>query len=66
MKEIYDWAPWFTELAKKIADKGEQYLIEKSNEVQWRKDNVKEPLLEYGEHNIDPFSFFYTLTKKEI
>ncbi len=64
MKEIYDWVPWFGELAQKIADNGEQYLIEKSKEVKWRKDGKKEMLLQYGNDNIDPFSFFYTLAKK--
>ncbi|MCY4361023.1 MAG: AAA family ATPase [Gammaproteobacteria bacterium] len=61
MKEIYDWVPWFRELAKKIEERGEAYLIEKAKEVDW----VKNPsLLNYGDENIDPFSFFYFLAQK--
>ena len=29
MKEIYSWVPWFRELARKISEGGETYLIEK-------------------------------------
>ena len=62
MKEIYDWVPWFRELAGKIAEGGEAYLIEKARRVNWRNENPA--LLEYGDENIDPFSFFYFLASK--
>ena len=62
MKEDYIWVPWFSELARKISNAGEQYLIEKSKEVNWIKD--KPPLLAFGDENIDPFSFFYFLASK--
>ena len=61
MKEIYSWVPWFRELAKKIEDGGEAYLIEKAKEVDWGNSRS---LLEYGDENIDPFSFFYFLAQK--
>ena len=61
MKEIYDWVPWFEELANKIADGGERYLAEKAKQVAWKGDSNKSALLRYGDENIDPFSFFYTL-----
>ena len=61
MKEIYDWVPWFRELAKKIEDGGEAYLIEKAKEVAWDGD---ESLLEFGDKNIDPFSFFRFLASR--
>ena len=61
MKEIYDWVPWFRELAKKIAEGGETYLIEKAKQVAWGEDP---PLLRYGDEGIDPFSFFYFLASK--
>ena len=61
MKEIYDWVPWFRELAKKIEAGGEEYLIEKAKEVKWGKSRR---LLEYGDENIDPFSFFYFLAQR--
>ena len=63
MKEIYDWVPWFRELAGKIAEGGEAYLIEKAKQVDWV--NEKPALLRYGSKNIDPFSFFYFLASKK-
>ena len=64
MKEIYDWVPWFEELANKIADGGEQYLIEKAKQVTWKADNTKPPLLKYGDKNIDPLSFVNTVASQ--
>lgn len=61
MKEIYDWVPWFTELARKIADGGPEYLADRAKEVAWRNDGELQGLLNYGDENIDPFSFFYTV-----
>ena len=62
MKEIYSWVPWFRELGKKIAEGGEQFLIEKAKAVTWKKaGNGDQSLLNYGDDNIDPFSFFTTL-----
>ena len=61
MKEIYDWVPWFRELARKIAGGGEAYLIEKAKLVKWGGDPS---LLKYGDEGIDPFSFFYFLASK--
>ena len=62
MKEIYDWVPWFRELAKKIESGGEKYLIEKAKEVDWAKESPA--LLGYDDQNIDPFSFFYFLASR--
>ena len=69
MSETDDWAPWFRELARKIAEGGEQYLIDKAKQVAWRvndKESSPEPygLLRYGDENIDPLSFFYTLASR--
>ena len=61
MKEIYDWVDWFRKLAKKIEAGGEAYLIEKANAVEWGSNHS---LLNYGDENIDPFSFFYFLAQK--
>ena len=59
-----DWAPWSRELARKIADGGERYLIDMAKAVPWQ-DDASSPrpygLLRYGDENIDPLSFFYTL-----
>ena len=61
MKEIYGWIPWFKELAEKIADGGEGYLIDRAKRVDWKEDGSEAALLNYGDANIDPLSFVYTL-----
>ena len=61
MKEMYDWADWFAALARKIADNEDTFLHERAKRVKWRVDKKTQPLLNYGDENIDPFSFFYTL-----
>lgn len=64
MKEIYDWVPWFTELSRKIAAGGPEYLAERAKKVTWRKDGKEQRLLNFGDENIDPFSFLYTIASK--
>ena len=65
MKETCDWALWSRELARKIADGGEQYLIDRAKLVAWKVDHGESSktfrLLDYGDENIDPLSFLYTL-----
>ncbi len=61
MKEIYDWVPWFRNLAQRIAEGGPELLIERAKKVEWKEDRSEAPLLQYGDENIDPFSFFYYL-----
>ena len=61
MKEIYAWAPYFRELARKVADHGERHLIDAAKRVAWKQEGSESPLLNYGDQNIDPFSFFYTI-----
>ena len=61
MREIYLWTDWFKELAKKIAEGDEAYLIDHAKQVAWKADRAKPPLLDYEDKNIDPFSFFYSL-----
>ena len=61
MKDVYAWIPWFDELCAKIAEGDESELARRAREVQWRKEGSVAPLLNYGDHNIDPFSFLYTL-----
>ena len=64
MKEIYAWVPWFKELANKIADGGEEYLINAAKRVEWRNDDKTQPLLRHGDENIDPFSFIYSVAAR--
>lgn len=61
MKEIYSWVPWFKELTQKIAVGGEGYLIDRAKRVAWKEDGSEAALLNYGDANIDPLSFLYTL-----
>ena len=50
MKEIYDWVPWFRELAKKIAEGDLEDFRNKARKI---ADNER--------NSNDPFSFFYFL-----
>ena len=61
IKSLFLWAPWFNELATKIAEGTEQDLIDKAKSVNWLGSRS---LLEYGDVNIDPFSFIYFLATK--
>ena len=64
MKEIYEWVPWFKELSQRIATGGERYLVERAKRVAWKDDGTESALLKYGDNNIDPLSFFYTLASQ--
>ena len=61
MKEIYAWVPWFRELAQKIAQGDERHLVERAKKVAWKEGGGEAALLKYGDANIDPLSFLYTL-----
>ena len=50
-----------SELAEKVAQRGEGYLIDRAKRVAWKEDGSEGALLNYGDTNIDPLSFFYTL-----
>ena len=62
IKQHYLWIPWVKELATKIAEGGEQYLIDRAKKVNWTSNSPV--LLRFGDENIDPFSFFYFLASK--
>ena len=64
MREIYHWTDWFSELAGKIAEGDEEFLIERAKRIAWKDDGTGPPLLDYGDENIDPFSFFYSLAQR--
>ena len=63
MREIYYWTEWFSGLADKIAEGGEEFLIERAKRIDWEAAGKEPPLL-HGDENIDPFSFFYTLAQR--
>ena len=59
MKEIYDWVPWFRELAEKIADVGEENLDDIARSMEWIRNSS------LGEiKKIDPFHFLLFLAEK--
>lgn len=58
MKGIFDWVPWFRALSAKIADAGEQGLIDRARTVDW---GVKDP---FGDGATDPLSFLYVLSSR--
>ena len=58
----YSWVPWLRELSTKIAEKGEEDLVERARAVEWTSDKL--PLLQHDDKNIDPLSFLYTLARK--
>ncbi len=61
MKEIFNWVPWFVELSQKISENDEDFLAQKARQIPWKQEGGEIPLLQYGDSNIDPFSFIYTL-----
>ena len=58
----YSWVPWFRELVRKIAEGSEADLAERAKAVDWQVDDPT--ILRYGDDNIDPFSFLYSLTSQ--
>ena len=64
MKEIYDWVPWFSALSQIIADGEETDFVEKARQVNWGNDGRSFAFLDLNDKEIDPFSFFYTLAKR--
>ncbi len=59
MKEIYDWVPWFRELARKMAAGGPAFLADHARRVSWGSDG-KVPRLLRSKVDPDPLSFIYT------
>ena len=65
MREIYSWTDWFSELAEKIAKGGEEFLIDRVKQIEWKVDGTEPPSwLTYGDEKIDPLSFFYYLVQR--
>ena len=58
----YSWVPWFKELVGLIAEHDERWLVEQAKAVDWGRDDV--PLLQFGDENIDPLSFLYSLAQR--
>ena len=59
MKELFQWVPWFGELAKKVAEGRQKGLVDRAKDVDWA--GLKCAVLEQGEDMADPLTFFYQL-----
>ncbi len=69
MKEMFHWVPWFTELAGRVAEGGEQYLNERAKRVDWgtaghaQVEHKRRPAAAaiLARESIDPLTFFAAL-----
>ncbi len=58
---MYDWVPWFGELADRVTEMDGADLVRRASRVRWKADGSPSPLMGLRDEQIDPFSFFYTL-----
>ena len=59
MKELFQWVPWFGELAKAVGEGRREGLVEAAKNVDWA--GGKCVVLAQGEEKADPLTFFYHL-----
>ena len=59
MTELFQWVPWFGKLAEAVAKVRREGLVERAKEVDWA--GMKCAVLDQGEENADPLTFFYHL-----
>ena len=59
MKELFQWVPWFRELAKAVGEGRREGLVEAAKNVDWA--GGKCAVLAQGEEKADPLTFFYHL-----
>ena len=59
MKELFQWVPWFGELAKEVGEGRKKGLVDRAKKVDWA--GLKCAVLEQGEEMADPLTFFYQL-----
>lgn len=62
MYEFYTWATWFNNLCEKIAENGEDDLVDRAQRVAWTDTGKMPKLFSYGDDYIDPFSVISTIT----
>ena len=60
MRELFQWVPWFEELAKKVRECRREGLVERVKKVDW-PEKMTVAVLADGENRADPFTFFYHL-----
>ena len=59
MKELFQWVPWFRELARAVGEGREAGLAERAKKVDWAGGRCA--VLDQGEDKADPLTFFYHL-----
>lgn len=59
MPDLFQWIPWFAELAEKVREGGREGLVAKARAVDWAGGTCA--VLAQGEENADPLTFFYHL-----
>ena len=59
MRELFDWIPWFEELAVKVGEVRREGLVARAKEVDWA--GLRRAVLEQGDEKADPLTFFYHL-----
>ena len=59
MKELFQWVPWFRELAKAVREGRQADLVERAKKVDWAGGRCA--VLAQGEDKADPLTFFYHL-----
>ena len=58
--ELFQWIPWFEELAVKVGEVRREGLVERAREVDWA--GVRCAVLAQGAEEADPLTFFYHLS----
>ena len=59
MKELFQWVPWFRELAHAVGGARREGLVEAAKHVDWARGKCA--VLAQGEEKADPLTFFYHL-----
>ncbi len=59
MPDLFQWVPWFAELAEKVRQGRREGLVERAKEVDWA--GKKCAVLANGDKKADPLTFFYHL-----
>ena len=59
MPELFQWIPWFEELAKKVQEGRREGLVKRAKQVNWAGGRLA--VLAQGDKKADPLTFFYHL-----
>ena len=57
--ELFQWVPWFEELAEKVGDVRREGLVARAKKVDWA--GLRRAVLAQGDKKADPLTFFYHL-----